>query len=909
MYNTNVKAVNLRVNYQVKPLAVDRDDILFSWEVDGNKRGIFQDSYRILVSSSEKLLKNNIGDMWDSGRVMAKDSSFIRYAGARLESNMRYWWKVILWDTGGNEGKESDTSYFDTGLDQKDWQGIWIWKSKGIRVNSFSYFRKEIEVPDDFSLAKVFVSAHNHFKLFINGNRVGGDLSPAPTNPVTSKYYLTYDVTNLIQVGRNAICTVAHYIGGDGQNYVNGYPGFILQCEITAANGKKTIFATDEAWLVLAKTPYEDETAFQQNRRISAIEKFNANMEPKGWLLAGYDNAVDDTVDGNGIRENSGRHESSLWSNAVSSLINDGKWILKPQYIPEGIVEETITPNPVSTQKAGLQIFDAGKIVSGWPVLELRGIPNTVIRMRYSENLNDDGRVGHNVANENSENYYDEYIMRGDEKETWSPDLSYKAFRYVEITGYPEIISPENIKIASVHTGVPFTGSFNSSNTLLNDIYKACIQTQKNNMLGQLVDCPHREQAQYLADSDLQAETLGYYFESRNILNKVLSDFKDAQLEDGTFPFVYPANFNHPDFHIMIPEWDLHFCTLMWKIYHIFGDKPVLESNYSAACMMIRYYLNSIDKSTGLVPRSKERWHISDWPYPNIVHEGDFLTVQNMKVYNAVSILAKVADILGKKMDKEYFELQAEKLKDSIVKHLYNQEEKVFIDSYNTRESHQGTNVLGYQYGLVPENDRESLIDSIVRDGMQCKTLLSLNLLRVLFENGREHEAYKILNNTSYPGWGHMISKGYRTIWEGFDDIESHSHAWNAYPARIFAEYIVGIKPASPGFSHIIIKPFMPGDMQFAESRIQTVRGQVYVKWEKTTRGYTIQVSIPANTTAELYLPGCTKDILSIEESDEKIMDRGRFINRINGIDFCENDGRMVGKIVSGAYHFSILNI
>ncbi|HHW47138.1 MAG TPA: family 78 glycoside hydrolase catalytic domain [Clostridiaceae bacterium] len=905
MHNGNIKAVDLRVNYQVKPLAVNRDDILFSWNVDGSKRGQFQSSYRIIVSSDRILLEDNIGDIWDSGKVMSKDSSFIKYTGPKLESNTRYWWKVIVWDGDGNEGEESDVSYFDTGLDQKDWKGIWIWKSRDIKINSFSYFRKEIEVPDNFSSVKVFVSAHNHFKLFINGTRTGGELSPAPTNPYKSKYYLAYDVTNLIKAGRNAICAVVHHIGGDGQNYVNGFPGFILQCEITAVSGEKMVFATDETWKALAETPYEDETAFQQNRRISAIEKFNANMEPEGWLLAGFDDSDALPVSST----NSGERKSPPWSNAVSSLINDENWILKPQYISEGMIEEIIVPNPVSIQETGLQIFDAGKIVSGWPVLELKGIPGAVIRMRYSENLDDMGRVGHNVANENSENYYDEYIMRGGQMETWSPDLSYKAFRYIEVTGYPEIINPENIKIASAHTGVPITGSFNCSNTLLNDIYKACIQTQKNNMLGQLVDCPHREQAQYLADSDLQAETLGYYFESRNILSKVLSDFKDAQLEDGTFPFVYPANFDHPDFHIMIPEWDLHFCTLMWKIYYIFGDKSVLENNYAAACRMINHYLNSIDEGTGLVPRSRERWHISDWPYPNIVHEGDFLTVQNMKVYKAVSILAKAADILGKKPDMEYYNLVAARLKCSIVKHLYDPERKVFIDSYNTRESHQGTNVLGYQFRLVPEEDSESLLDNIVRAGMQCKTLLSLNLLQVLFENGRENDAYKILNNTNYPGWGHMISKGYKTIWEGFDDIESHSHAWNAYPARIFAEYITGIKPASPGFSHIIIKPFMPGDMQFAESRIRTVRGYVYVKWEKEANEYTIQVSIPANTTADLYLPGSAQDILSIEESDEKIIDGGKFVNRVDGIDYCENNGKMVIKIVSGTYYFKVLNM
>jgi alpha-L-rhamnosidase len=116
-----------------------------------------------------------------------------------------------------------------------------------------------------------------------------------------------------------------------------------------------------------------------------------------------------------------------------------------PQSIPEGIIEEVINPIAVGIQQAGLQVFDAGKILSGWPILELKGMKDIEIRMRYSENLDDSGRVGHNVANEQSENYYDEYIMHGGEKESWSPDFSYKAFRYIEVTGYPELINPVNV--------------------------------------------------------------------------------------------------------------------------------------------------------------------------------------------------------------------------------------------------------------------------------------------------------------------------------------------------------------------------------------------------------------------------------------------------------------------------------
>lgn len=830
MSNTVVHAINLSINNQVQPLAVNKEDVFFSWEVEGS----MQSAYRIIVSSSSQLSESDCGDVWNSGKVYTSDSSFIPYDGSELKSNRRYWWKAILWDSEEHQGRTSDAAFFDIGLDQDDWCGKWIWKSQEVEINSFAYFRKEIEISEAISLAKVFVSAHNHFKLYINGTQIGGYVSPAPTHPTKSKYYLTYDITNLLHMGKNVICAIAHYIGGGGQNYVNGYPGFILQCEIINNNGEKTIIGTDETWSALDKTPYVDGTPFQQNRRISAIQRYDANIEAEGWLSYGFDDALGDK--------------------AVNSEINNEQWVMVPQAIPEGYIDELIYPIPVSIQKEGLQVFDAEKIISGWPVLDLKGFKNAVVSMRYSENLDSSGRVGHNVANEKSENYYDEYIMCGAEKESWSPDFSYKAFRYIEVTGYPEIISPENIKIASAHTGIEYQGYFGSSNTLFNDIFKACIQTQKNNILGQLVDCPHREQAQYLADSDLHAETLSYYFSSRNILIKLLRDFSDAQLDEGTFPFVFPSNLDNPRYNIMIPEWDLHFCTLVWKIYYLFGDKSVLEKYYPTAKRMLSYYLNTIDQGLGLIPKSKDRWHISDWPYPTITQDGDYLTVQNIKVFHDLNIMSSIADILGKEEEETYYKGKAENLKKAIMTNLYNPVDKYFIDAYGCKNSHQGTNVLGYQYGLVPMGDKEALLDRIVKDGMQCKTLLSLNLFQVLFENGKGHEAYKMLDSTEFPGWGHMIGKGYKTIWEGFEDEDSHSHAWNAYPARLFAEYILGIKPTSPGFSTVDIKPFIPDDMDYAEGSITTVKGEIYVRWEKTDMGCMIDVKCPANTKARVQL-------------------------------------------------------
>ena len=206
-------------------------------------------------------------------------------------------------------------------------------------------------------------------------------------------------------------------------------------------------------------------------------------------------------------------------------------------------------PSFVNGEEGLIQVFDAGKIISGWPQLALPGMAGVTVRLRYAETLDGDGRVVHQVCNETSHHYYDLYTMHGRGGiEYWQPDFSFKAFRYVEVTGYPQPIEEGQLRICSAGTAMARTGHFRCSSDFLNKLYDVCLQTQRNNVLGQVVDCPHREQAQYLADTDLQAETLLYNFDAYSVLAKTLQDFADGQLEDGSFPFVFPSNYEHPDF-------------------------------------------------------------------------------------------------------------------------------------------------------------------------------------------------------------------------------------------------------------------------------------------------------------------------------------------------------------------------
>lgn len=507
-------------------------------------------------------------------------------------------------------------------------------------------------------------------------------------------------------------------------------------------------------------------------------------------------------------------------------------------------------------------------------MLHLRGFEGVRIFVRYSEDLEKD-RVKHNVANESSEYYMDQYIMSGESEEHWAPDFSYKAFRYLEFTGYPELITPQQIEVISAGTYIEQTGTFTCSNPLLNELYEACMQTQKNNMLGQLVDCPHREQAQYLGDSDLQAESLSYNFYNTEILKKVLYDFADGQLSNGRFPFVYPGNYGVPEFNIMIPEYDFHYVTLMEKIYQIYGHVDFLPMCYDAAAKMVRYYFSIRDKEIGLMRKGcgfPTDWNISDWPYPEVDDTGDFYTAENVLLYRSLAILRKMAVLLGKDEEAEVFARQAFELKASIQKHLYDPVNKRYLDGKDSTHAHQGVNALALRSGLAPKEDQEALLDFIEGEGFASSTLLMMEVLRALFENEREKAAYELMCRTDQPSWGYMLKLGYKTIWEGFQNIESHCHAWNCYPARMMQEFILGIRCVEPGFSKVLIRPYIPEELTYAEGKIQTVRGVIAVKWEKREGKLLLQVTLPEDIEIEINcckknatLQGGTSDGITFE--------------------------------------------
>ncbi|MFB9750119.1 family 78 glycoside hydrolase catalytic domain [Paenibacillus hodogayensis] len=897
-----LQVIDLRVNGAAEPMSANPGDVVFSWRLTGEGRANEWTAFQVQLFDKQSSVREGAGAVWDSGKVELQET-YATYSGPALESASLYWWRVRVWEK--EQVTESVPARFGTGLLTHEWRAEWIWSHTEVSCNDFAYFRKELDIHGAIGSARLFVSAHNVANLYLNGKKIGGYVTPAPTNPWRRKYYTAYDVTPLLAAGPNCIAVVAHYLGGSGQNYVNGLPGFRLQLHVVYRDGTTECFKTDTTWETIRDVPHRIGTPYQQNRRISAIEDVDAGKLDHGWMQVGFA---------------SGQYERAV---LADSRIRG--WTMVGQQLPEGEIEELIVPvelccetvsgeadKPDSEQRTVRQVFDAGKIVSGWPRLRLAGTAGATVQLRYAEQLDEQGFVKHQVCNEKSDHYYDLYTAGGEEPQVWQPDLSYKAFRFVEVTHQTDRLVPgADLWIASAHTAMTERGSFRCSNELLNEMADACIQTLKNNTLGQATDCPHREQAQYLADVDLQAEALLYNFDARSILTKTLDDFTDGQLEDGSFPYVYPTNFDNPAFNKQIPEWDLHYCTLFHKTYYYYGDNRIIAACFETAKRMVHHYWARLDEKTGLVPADRP-WHISDWPYSTVQKTAPFLTVQNIKLVQATEALADMAAVLGKQTEAQSFERMAGKLRVSIVESLFDRETGLFRDGFQSPNYHQGVNGLAIHAELVPEEAVSRALTAIAEMKWESRTVLSLPLLRALFEGGKQEKAYQLIASPDYPGWGYMIRSGAKTMWEGWDDINSHCHAWNSYPLRLLQEYVAGIRQRSPGFRDVELRPYMPDDLTFAEATVTTVYGELFIRWERQgpdKAQLRVHISIPIGMSGRLIIePGLSAQVSRIEQSGETIWMCGHSYEGIEGVTSCAwNGGTVEIGLKAGHYDFAFL--
>ena len=890
--------VRLRCEYLEEPRGVDTAAPLLSWHVESPVRGESPKSVQVLVASAVELLRNDVGDLWDTGRIDAPPLPFLEYRGEALASCARSHWKVRWWDRDGAASPWSEPASFVTGfLYPGDWKPKWIgarevreFRSKGTVLLGHAgaddvqacavYLRKEFALKERAALAMIFVSGLGYYELSLNGAKVGTSvLDPGWTDYKKRALYAAHDVTALVR-DRNALGVIL----GNGRHIKSyGYDAPRLSCrvEVEYESGEREILFSDESWRTSSGPIQENGLYFG--------ERADARIRIDGWDQPGFDDRA--------------------WDRAVFVP----GYPLAAQMMPPVRAVESLVPRAIVRLSTGARIFDFGQNFTGWVRLRAEGPMGTEIRLRHAELLHDDGTL--NVGpNENAE-ATDVYVLRGGGPEVFEPRFTYHGFRYVEIAGFPGEPGPDALEGRFVHSDVRRTGELVTSNGLVNAIHRNTVWGQLSNLMSIPTDCPQRDERHgWLGDAHLSAEEALYNFDMAAFYAKFLDDIRLAQREDGSLPDVAPAYL--PRLYPADPAWSSAYAVLVWLLWEHCADARVVARHYAPLKRYLDYLGQNADR--GII---RKLGKYGDWCPPGSVvpKKTPVELTSTWYYYHDLLILSRLAAVVGRAEDARHYGRLAEDVKAAFNDTFLGEAQYAAIRvSPVDNHPNQTANALPLYLDMVPADRRAkvlaSLLDSVVRlqdYHVDTGILGTRYLLDVLTANGAAETAYRVATQKSYPGWGYMIAEGATTLWERWEKLAGHAmnsqnHIMFGSVDAWFYRALVGLAPAQPGWKAVRVRPHPVADLASAEARIETVAGRFSAAWAKSDESFAIEISVPPGAGGEVHLPLLWPGA-RILESGQVLWRAGRAVEPAAGIEPAGDDGTWAFfKVGSGTYTFEV---
>ncbi len=762
-------------------------------------------------------------------------------------------------------------SYEDSDWGQIDSEDIY-YPPRSIMV------RDDFQLNKDISRGRAYITGLGNYIMYINGKRVGNDIfTPGWTDYPTRIQYQVYDVTALLKKGDNAIGALLGnmwWSGGLGwrgtKTYSKGPLRFLLQLDIDYNDGTKEHIVSNQNWK-FADSPLIENHIYNG-------ELYDARQEKKGWAEPGFNDDRWETI----------------------TIQDKTKAKLVVQQGPTLQVTEEIQPATVTEVDSGVYVFDLGQNMVGWVKLKVKGPAGTTIVLRFAEVLKDDGNIY--TENLRGARATDTYILKGDGTEIWEPHFTYHGFRYVEITGFPGKPGKDAITGRVIHSAPPVTLQFACSNDLINAIHKNITWGQRGNMYSVPTDCPQRdERLGWMGDAQIFAPTASYNMNMARFFSKWMHDISDCQEDDGAVYDVNPA--------IVVsgpakPGWGDAVVVVPWVVYHFYGDKRIIEENYEAMAAWVGYMEKN---SKGYL---YERSGYGDWI---AVVESPKKPIGAAYFYYSTKLLAEMAGIIGKKEDEKKYNEMASKIAEAYQNKYFDKKTGQYEGATQT------ANLLPLAFGITPAELTSKIVANIVNDvkekGNHPSTgfLGTAYILPMLSQNGEHELAYRMASQKTYPSWGYMVEKDATTIWELWNSdtqgpgMNSRNHFALGSIGEWFYAWLAGIRPdpEASGFKRTIIAPRPAGDLTWAEGKFQSIYGMIQSRWQIKNGQLTMNVSIPANTTARVHIPTLHKPWSSITENGNLLLKKGQPIGESAEIRLVDkNDSVTVFEIGSGNYSF-----
>ncbi|QFG21259.1 alpha-L-rhamnosidase [Actinomadura sp. WMMB 499] len=889
------------------PLGLDDPSPRLSWKLRSPHRNDVQTAYRLSAALDRRDLDDAERLIWDTGRRAAADGVLVPYDGPPLQPSTRYHWRVEVWDADGAAAGRAD-SWFETGLLRPDeWRAAWIGRDtdtatvmdppgdgdrthRTLHLSPCSHLRRSFDLGGRRPVrARIYAAARGVYELRLNGRKVGdAELAPGWTEYHRRVLYQTYDVTDLLHEGDNALGVVladgwwSGYVGFDSRRQAQHYgraPQAIVQMLLDHADGSRRWIVSDGSW--------REGPGAVRYADLLMGEYVDARDGLPGWDTPGYDDTG--------------------WSRAAV-LDRSAAPLLALADHPVRVTEE-LRPRTVERRPGGRFIVDFGQNMVGRVRLTLRDAsPGDRVRMRYAEILADGEPY---LANLRTAEATDFYVAAGDPVEVFEPRFTFHGFRYAEVTGVPGDLRPEDVVGRVLHSDTPLTGHFECSDDTVERLHANIRWSQRGNFLAIPTDCPQRdERLGWLADAQVFLPTACRGADVAAFFARWMRDVVDAQDDDGAFPDVAPRLCIERE---GAPAWGDGGVIIPWHLYRTYGDRRVLERSYAAMAAWVEHVHRH---NPGLVWRNRVGNHYGDWLQVDADTPRDLLATAYFA--RSAQLVARAADVLGEHRDAERYRA------------LHADVRAAFVDAFVDASESEGAGrvkggtqtgyLLALAFGLLPERLVPAAVAHLAADiesrGRHLTTgFVGVALLcPVLAEHGRADLAYALLHQDTYPSWGHSIRHGATTIWERWDGwTEEHGfqspamNSFNHYSLGSIGDWLYGgvagidQQPDSVAYRRLRLRPTVGGRLTRAHARQETPLGAVACGWSlhpgSGPLDLRVEVTVPPGAQATLHIP--TADPRSVRES------RGR-PHDCAGVDVVDvRPDALVVRLGSGSYRFS----
>ncbi len=639
-------------------------------------------------------------------------------------------------------------------------------------------YRKKFTVDSPPVSAELFITADDYFKLYLNEEYIFE--GPTTGYPFAYPFY-KYDLTPFIKIGANIIAIHTYYRGLVNRVCVSGdnRSGLILKLIITYPDGKQTEILSDTTWKCLPLEAFI--TTETTGYKTQFLENMDMQKYPKNWQHIEYDD--------------------NHWTHPEIGK-NDYHFVQLPVKPLE--VKEVF---PIHQRKtiSGNLLFDFGREVVGYTRIKTKGEKGQKITVYHAEELDKNGNVRWQMRA--NCNYKETVILSGEEDIT--PFFEYRAFRYIELENAPETVS---VWVEERH--YPFDPTkvlFYSSNQELTQIWNICqLGVQLCSQEG-FLDCPSREKGQYLGDAVITSRSFLWLTGDTSLTQKSLTDFYLSTKIDPGILAVAPSGFIQE-----FAEYSLQYPLMLWEYYRHSGDKEFLKAMATECLPPLLNYFAQFENEATLLKSTGSKPILIDWP-KNLRDNFDYEFAQdkpnavvNAFYYGAITQTLEIFKELG--IENSELTEKSKRIWNNYQKTFLDPEKKLYKDAPGSGHYSLHSNALPLFFGLVQDEEvKANIFSQIEQKGLSCGVYIASYVIEACFKEGHPELAWNLLTNDTEYSWKEMLRNGATScleVWKPEMKVNmSWCHAWSSCPIYLISEYVLGIKPAKPGWEEIFFSP------------------------------------------------------------------------------------------------------